>query len=411
MTIKEKAKQFLSLNSKKVTAIVIMTSIGFTSAISVSAMSKNVNIKDGNSVIYTKTIQSDINKILSNAKIYVADDDKVETDYSTDGTINIDIKRAFTVNLMLDNEIKEIKVNDGTVSDLLNSENITLPENKTTSIPLITKLQPNMNISIVDLINISLDMDGEIRQLKVPMGTLDNALKFSSITLNEGYVTSVDKEAIVENDMVVIAGPLEEKDEEEIEQIPFKTIQKNTDSLLKGKTQIEQNGSNGEKLVLNKKRYIAGKLVSSKKISESVVKQPVDRVNLCGTKVETLPIANANVTVNTNNKTLTDQNGNVLSYSKVIKGTCTAYSNKYGRSTATGTCAKRGAIAVNPKIIPYGTKLYIKSPDGKVIYGHAVAADTGGFIKNGKVIADLCYNSEAECTQFGRRQMELYVLN
>lgn len=409
MTIKEKAKRFLSQNSKKVVAVSIMTAMGLTSAISVSALSKDVNIKDGDAIISTRTIQSDVNKILSSAQVYISDDDKVETDYSVQGVINIDIKRAFTVKLNIGNEIKEFKVNDGTVSDLLKSENIELPENKTTNVPLNTVLQPNMNIDIVDLINITLEMDDQIIPLQVPAGTLSDALKFSNIELNESYVTSIDKDAMVENGMYVIAGSLEEKDEEEREAIPFNTVQKNTDALAKGKKQVEQNGSNGEKLVLNKKRYIAGKLISSEKISESVVKQPVDQVMLCGTKVELAK--NANFTVNTGNNTLTDANGNVMSYSKVIKGTCTAYSDKYGRATATGRAARRGVIAVNPKIIPYGTRVYIKSPDGRVVYGQAVAADTGGFTKHGNVIADLCYNSEAECNQFGRRQMEIYILN
>ncbi len=410
MTIKEKAKQFLSQNNKKVTAVFIMTAMGLTSAISVSALSRDVNIKDGNTVMTTRTIQSDINKILDNVKISVSNDDKVETDYSVHGVINIDIKRAFTVNLNIGNEIKEIKVNDGTVCDLLKSENIILPENKTTNIPLSTKLQPNMNINIVDLINITLDMDGDLKPLQVPMGSLEDALAFSGITLNETYVTSVNKDAIVENGMIVIAGPLEEKNEEEIEQIPFNTVQKNTDTLLKGKTKIEQNGSNGEKLVLNKRKYIAGKLVKSERVSESVIKQPVDQVKLLGTKVEPV-VKNSTVTVNTENKTLTDSNGNVLSYAKVIKGTCTAYSNKFGKTTSTGRVAKRGVIAVNPKIIPYGTKVYIKSPDGRIVYGHAVAGDTGGFTKHGNVLADLCYDSESECDSFGRRQMEIYILN
>ena len=408
MTIKEKAKQFLSQNSKKVTAICIMTAMGLTSAVSVSALSKDVNIKDGNTTTHTRTIQSDVNKILSSAKIFVSEDDKVESDFSTQGVINIDIKRAFTVNLNVNDEIKEIKVNDGTVCDLLKSENIELPENKTTNIPLNTKLQPNMNISIVDLMNITLEMDGQTRPLQVPVGTVENALKFSNIELNENYSTSVDKQAIVENGMHVIAGILEEKEEEDREQIPFGTVQKNTDALPKGKTQIEQNGSNGEKLVLSKRKYINGKLVSSEKISESVVKQPVDQVKLCGTKV--MPL-NTNVSVNTENKTITDENGNVLNYSKVITGTCTAYSYSAGKTTSTGRPAQRGVIAVDPKIIPYGTKLYIKSPNGNVIYGHAVAGDTGGFTKNGKVLADLFYNTEAECNRFGRRQMEIYILN
>ncbi len=49
--------------------------------------------------------------------------------------------------------------------------------------------------------------------------------------------------------------------------------------------------------------------------------------------------------------------------------------------------------------------------DGSIVYGYAVAADTGGFTKKGKIIADLFFGSYAECISFGVRNVEIYVLN
>ena len=54
--------------------------------------------------------------------------------------------------------------------------------------------------------------------------------------------------------------------------------------------------------------------------------------------------------------------------------------------------------------------MYIKSPDGSVIYGYAVAADTGGFIKNYPNGIDLFMNTESACRNFGVRNMEIYIL-
>lgn len=80
------------------------------------------------------------------------------------------------------------------------------------------------------------------------------------------------------------------------------------------------------------------------------------------------------------------------------------------RKTSTGRLAQYGVVAVDPKKIPYGTKMYICSADGSVVYGYAVAGDTGGGLVRGQVLVDLYYNSINECYWFGGRQMRVYIL-
>ncbi|WP_081328686.1 3D domain-containing protein [Neomoorella thermoacetica] len=63
--------------------------------------------------------------------------------------------------------------------------------------------------------------------------------------------------------------------------------------------------------------------------------------------------------------------------------------------TATGIKVRRGVVAVDPKVIPLGTKLYIEG------YGEAIAADTGGAIKGNKI--DLFMDSKQEALRWGRR--------
>ncbi|MEG2570833.1 MAG: 3D domain-containing protein, partial [Clostridia bacterium] len=75
-----------------------------------------------------------------------------------------------------------------------------------------------------------------------------------------------------------------------------------------------------------------------------------------------------------------------------------------------GAVARVGLIAVDPRVIPLGTRLYITSMDGKRwVYGYAVAADTGGAIKGNKI--DLFFNTEAECYDFGRQKAKVYILD
>ena len=104
-----------------------------------------------------------------------------------------------------------------------------------------------------------------------------------------------------------------------------------------------------------------------------------------------------------------DENGVPVNYTKVIKGNASAYAGD-GR-TATGTVPVPGSIAVNPNIIPYGTKMWIVSDDGSYVYGYAVAEDTGGFIHwSNAPIADLFFDSESACYAFGRRNITIYIL-
>lgn len=70
--------------------------------------------------------------------------------------------------------------------------------------------------------------------------------------------------------------------------------------------------------------------------------------------------------------------------------------------TATGTKAGKGTVAVDPNVIPLGSRVYIPG------YGVAIAADTGGAIKGHKI--DLCYESLNEALLFGRRTVNVYVL-
>lgn len=70
--------------------------------------------------------------------------------------------------------------------------------------------------------------------------------------------------------------------------------------------------------------------------------------------------------------------------------------------TAIGLRARKGIIAVDPRVIPLGTRIYVPG------YGEALAADTGGWIKGNRV--DLCFESLEECYRYGRRKIKIYLI-
>ena len=103
--------------------------------------------------------------------------------------------------------------------------------------------------------------------------------------------------------------------------------------------------------------------------------------------------------------------GEVLTYTRSMFAGATAYTCVgYTGRTATGTEARVGAIAVDPSVIPYGTRMFIITNDGEYVYGIATAEDCGSkqFIYGTRI--DLHYDTRAECRQFGARMCWVYFL-
>ena len=94
-----------------------------------------------------------------------------------------------------------------------------------------------------------------------------------------------------------------------------------------------------------------------------------------------------------------------VSGSRVLYVSATAYSAQDpGNSTRTvaGTLVRRGVIAVDPNVIPMGTRVFIPG------YGEAVAEDTGGAIKGNHI--DIAFDTHKEALTFGRKNLEVYIM-
>jgi 3D (Asp-Asp-Asp) domain-containing protein len=190
--------------------------------------------------------------------------------------------------------------------------------------------------------------------------------------------------------------------------------------MLKGERKVTK-GKNGEKEVVLYKTVVNGVVVDSKVHSEKVITEAVPEIETVGTRV----VYNSSNAVMTSAdvksiSTLAhkpielDKNGIPVSYAKVISGKASAYwpGEDGGEYCSTGVKAQPGYVAVNPKQIPYGTKMYIVSADGKYVYGYAIAADTGGFAYNGSGrIVDLRFPSKSSGSAFGVRKVNIYILD
>ena len=103
--------------------------------------------------------------------------------------------------------------------------------------------------------------------------------------------------------------------------------------------------------------------------------------------------------------------GEVLTYSDTAQVRATAYTHTdegCDLITYTGTTVRIGTVAVDPRYIPYGTRMFIVSNDGQYVYGISVAEDCGGAIKGDRI--DLYFPTYYDCIQFGRRDCTIYFL-
>lgn len=199
--------------------------------------------------------------------------------------------------------------------------------------------------------------------------------------------------------------------------IKYKSVTKYSDELKRGETKTTK-GKNGKKETVYVTKIVNGVEESTTVHSEKITVEPVDEVKIIGTyyefknpeAVKTSDDMNCISEIVPSEPIELDANGHPVSYKNIITGKGTAYCK--GTTCATGVKAKPGYVAVDPKEIPYGTKLYIVSADGKYHYGYAIAADTGGFAKNpnSTIVCDLRFNKYDDCIKFGKRNIIIYVL-
>jgi 3D (Asp-Asp-Asp) domain-containing protein len=175
------------------------------------------------------------------------------------------------------------------------------------------------------------------------------------------------------------------------EEIPFETETHADGNLQVGVTEVVQKGQAGLKEIRRRIVVEDGREVSNEVVEEKVVKEPVIQVVAYGTMG------------------VVSRGGREYRYTRELDMMATGYtagkeSNPDGHGiTYTGMRAERGVVAVDPRVIPLYTRLYIEG------YGPAIAGDTGGAIKGNRI--DLCFDSLSEALDWGIRPVKVYVLS
>lgn len=365
-------------------------------------------IPDSVSDVYT-------DQILDKADISVSENDKViRTDGK--GCVALTIVRAFEVKLNYRGQVLATECTEGTVADAVKKAGITLTGAEEITPPLDTPLVPDMEIKVTAQCGALVTIGGETETYNVSSGTVEDLLSDLGVELTEDDVVYPELSDVIYDGIEVVVQRVEYKEETTVESIDYGYVSEETSDMLTGTSKITQYGIEGERTVVSKNKYIDGELAESVVISEEVTREPVDQIKLIGTgvpKTQSSASSKPSQGASVSNKagTFTDSSGKTVSYSKKLTGTSTAYYAAEGAITATGVPVYLGGVAVNPNVIPYGSKLYIVSSDGSMVYGYATAVDTGGALMSGNVLVDVFYPTYSQCVNWGRRNVTVYVLS
>jgi 3D (Asp-Asp-Asp) domain-containing protein len=251
---------------------------------------------------------------------------------------------------------------------------------------------------------VTIQYENQSKKVLIARGNVAAAIKKAGFPVDNDDIVNVPMNNPVSKDMNIVVTSVSYQTISEKQVINCQLISEQTNLLKKGQTSVAVSGKSGEKAITYRLKYVGGVLREKKQVSEMVDVQPVNRKILVGTKSENT--VKAPVASDDNNTT-----GVSVNCKKVIQAVATAYTAKSGSGTASGRNVQFGNVAVNPNVIPYGTRLYIADTAGSFVYGYAVAADTGGFVTDGSGVGvDLFFDTLNECNQFGKRSVNIYVL-
>lgn len=298
---------------------------------------------------------------------------------------------------------QELTTRQNTVSGFLEENEIVLGEFDKLSMLMEDELYSGARVIIRKGRTFTLNIDGNIEIITTTKKTIREAFEEAGVSLGESDRVEPELDSLVEEGMNVSVYRVAYQEISVDSEIAFTTREVSDSTLAKGTTRIKTKGVNG----LKRTRYAIttenGTEIKREILSEVVVSQPKAQVVAVGT-------GQAKKTTG-GTKTVTTNAGKKLSYSKKLTVTATAYTAAPGKKTASGRVAQYGVIAVDPNVIPLGTRLYVESTDdGKSWqYGYCIAGDTGGAVKGNKI--DLYYDTKNQCLQFGRRSAIVYILN
>jgi uncharacterized protein YabE (DUF348 family) len=304
-----------------------------------------------------------------------------------------------------DGKVTVVSTMKTTVSEVLEQNGITLSSDDYINVGLDRKLHRiNKNeIYIKRAIPVYVLADGQENRIMTYKDTVREALENSVVKLNENdRLENLSLDDKIVRDMQINVVRVKEETVKESIAIPYRVVSRQSDKLDKGTEKVVRDGKEGVREKTFRVVYENGKEIVRELVKDAIAANPVDRIVDLGTVL--------------NFKT---SRGETVRYKKAMSMRATSYTASYedtGKNpgdpgfgiTYTGMKVRRGVIAVDPRVIPLGTRVYIEGVGKVPDYGFAVAADIGGAIKGDKI--DLYFEDGKSVRNWGIRKVKVYIL-
>jgi len=231
-------------------------------------------------------------------------------------------------------------------------------------------------------IPVKLSVKGQSMLIRTRGKTVQDVLKEQGIRIQPGDEVIPAPSTALNRDMEIRVVRVELKTELQEVAIPFASRQVANPELPKG-VRLVKEGQEGLERQTWQVRYEDGIETSRTCLSREVIQEPAEGLVQYGTMGSI------------------SRGGEVLRFSRVMDMFATGYSYT-GSNTASGEFPGPGVAAVDPNVIPLGTRLYIEG------YGKAVALDTGGSIIGNRI--DLFYETDEQAVNWGGSLTRVYIL-
>ena len=256
--------------------------------------------------------------------------------------------------------------------------------------------------------NITVYNGDKILQVTAYGETLQALFDRLGIVIDETVAVSMPLDAVTYEGMRVRVNRKGVSTESYTVEIPYETTYCDDPSLPLGEEKVLVAGKPGQMLCSANVIYVDGQESERNVYQKTVTKEPVTQVVAKGTGEQVgqpsdKPLIGDGVIVL--------PTGEVLTFVKKDTFVATAYTHTdegCDEYTANGTRVKWGVVAVDPGVIPYGTRMFIVANDGSYVYGLSTAEDCGGAIQNKRL--DLYMPTTEECFKFGIRDCTVYFL-
>lgn len=311
------------------------------------------------------------------------------------------------------NETTTVRTRSENVEDVLEEQGFDIAETDKINVPTQKEVEDNDDIVITRGKRVTIKVGDYQETVTVTKADAAEAL------VEAGYIPGEHDRITTNGDMIDHGDTIELVSISHTDEVTTEKIQRGVDyvddpSMMQGQEKVVDEGYDGEKEIAHKVTYQDGAEASRETLSENVVLEPKNKVIARGTATPEPKKKKSAANENVNTRSTVNDNGgyvNGYKYRKKIVMTATAYSTSAsengGYSTsAMGNSLGFGIVAVDPNVVPLGSKVYVTSADGSWTYGVASAEDTGGAIRGNKI--DLCFDTNAY--SFGRRSCVVYIL-